>query len=188
MLFQQSSPSPGLRSLKCCLHYFTRMSKLTQDQLSSYGDIHILRIRHSVRTIDEWKASTKPLLAVSLFDDGIIEDDAHASFHADFANKLISGGTLSGGAAQEEMLFVMKPELLAACFVCDELEDDESVIISGAERFCDYKGKGMKFPFGGNFKDKTPKHAKNPRLINKHIGSTLNSALLEWYTGANLNA
>jgi poly(ADP-ribose) glycohydrolase len=90
-------------------------------------------------------------------------------FHADFANKFLGGGVLHGGCAQEEMLFVYKPECLAAQLFCEVMLPTESITITGAERYSKYRGYGYSFKYNGNFVDETPTIDSLGALRN-HIG------------------
>jgi len=84
-----------------------------------------------------------------------IEDVYDGTYHADFANQFIGGGTLTGGCVQEEILFVIKPECLISMLICCKMEDDEAIIISGCEKFSSYTGYAGSFKFSGNFVDPT---------------------------------
>ena len=53
---------------------------------------------------------------------------------------LIIGGVLGHGAVQEEIRFMICPELLISCLLCEKLGDRECVVIKGAERFSNYSG------------------------------------------------
>ena len=58
----------------------------------------------------------------------------------DFANRKVGGGVLRDGCVQEETLFVLYPELICARLFTEALEEDEALLITGAERFNQYKG------------------------------------------------
>jgi hypothetical protein len=79
------------------------------------------------------------LLQVIVLDHGSIETDSVAEFHAVFSNKWLGGGLLhAGGYAQEEMVFVLRPESIVSLLLCpdsEEMEDNEAIVISGAECF-----------------------------------------------------
>lgn len=49
----------------------------------------------------------------------------------DFANSLIGGGVLGSGLLQEEILFIINPELIVARLFTEKLEDNECLIITG---------------------------------------------------------
>ncbi|KAJ3218694.1 rRNA-binding ribosome biosynthesis protein rpf2 [Dinochytrium kinnereticum] len=60
----------------------------------------------------------------------------------------------SGGAVQEEILFIINPELIATRLFAEELQDNESLLIVGAERFSSYKGYGSTFEWDGPYEDR----------------------------------
>lgn len=58
----------------------------------------------------------------------------------DFANKYIGGGSLNLGLAQEEILFLIFPELNVSVLFTECLNDNEALFISNAKRFSLYSG------------------------------------------------
>jgi len=81
----------------------------------------------------------------------------------DFANKSIGGGVLRWGCVQEEIRFVLSPELIVSRLFVQELAANEVVIITGSERFSSYKGYADTFAWAGDFVDNTPFDSKNRR-------------------------
>lgn len=73
----------------------------------------------------------------------------------DFANRFIGGGVLGAGQVQEEIRFCINPELLVAMMTMETMQDNEAIIIRGAERFSSYSGYGRTFKFTGDFKDES---------------------------------
>lgn len=57
----------------------------------------------------------------------------------------------------QEIRFVINPECLVSCLVCEVMADNEAIAIIGAERFSNYKGYGGAFAFAGPHVDKTEK-------------------------------
>jgi len=49
----------------------------------------------------------------------------------DFASKYIGGGVLKSGLVQEEILFLMSPELIVARLFTEKLADNECLKITG---------------------------------------------------------
>lgn len=94
------------------------------------------------------------LLHVS--DVGTIEDDGKGMLQVDFANKYLGGGVLNYGCVQEEIRFVICPELLVSRLFIESLEDNECVVIMGCERFNAYQGYASTFTWTGDFVDETP--------------------------------
>jgi poly(ADP-ribose) glycohydrolase len=61
------------------------------------------------------------------------------------------------GCVQEEIRFCINPELIASRIFTEKLEDNESMIIIGAERFSTYSGYGSTFHWASDFRDTTPR-------------------------------
>ena len=72
----------------------------------------------------------------------------------DFANKNIGGGVLANGAVQEEILFCVFPELVVTLCLCEQLTDNEAIIVSNATKFNQYSGYSDTFKFEGNCQKK----------------------------------
>lgn len=49
----------------------------------------------------------------------------------DFASSWIGGGVLGSGLVQEEILFLMNPELIVARLFTEKLQDNECLVITG---------------------------------------------------------
>jgi len=104
----------------------------------------------------EWDKSDVELvkqLRVSCL--GRIEKDAPNMLHVDFANKYVGGGMLSHGCVQEEILFMLCPELIVSRLVAEVLEDNETLLICGHQRFNDYVGYASSFRWNGDYVDTT---------------------------------
>lgn len=56
----------------------------------------------------------------------------------DFANRCIGGGVLKNGTVQEEIMFVVHPELLFGSLLFEPLEDDECGIVHNVRQFSRY--------------------------------------------------
>lgn len=153
----------NVEALKCLIHYFTRVyHKMPQ------GFIEIQRKVIEKDHFPDWIKSSKPILPVNVFSKGIIED-SKAPAHVDFANRFIGGLVLTGGLLQEEINFLIKPECLCSILFCERMDDNESIIILGAERFSAHTGYSGNFEFCGDFKDETPYDEKLCMLQNELI-------------------
>lgn len=53
------------------------------------------------------------------------------NWQVDFASRWIGGGVLSAGLLQEEILFLMNPELIVSRLFTERLADNECLIITG---------------------------------------------------------
>lgn len=56
---------------------------------------------------------------------------------------------------QEEIRFMINPELIAGMLFIPAMADNESIEVVGAERYSSYEGYGPTFRFKGDFSDST---------------------------------
>jgi poly(ADP-ribose) glycohydrolase len=105
-----------------------------------------------------WGYEKAPLSPFTVDPHGLIED-ADDHLQADFANRYLGGGVLTGGCVQEEIRFSVAPELLMGMVVSPMMEAREAVLLHGAERFAAVQGYGYKMRFDGAFTDAAPRLA-----------------------------
>jgi len=104
-------------------------------------------------TLSYWQNSKSILREVVVDEKGKIEDCPN-SIAVDFANKYLGGGVLEYGAVQEEILFLLSPELLVTRFLCDRLLDNEALLIEGLGQFSEYSGYSSDLRFEGPYTGK----------------------------------
>lgn len=85
------------------------------------------------RSMPNWSKSTKSSVPENVRIDsaGTIEDDAFAMLQVDFANAFVGGGVLGHGCVQEEIRFLICPELIASRIFTERLEDNECLVVTG---------------------------------------------------------
>lgn len=93
---------------------------------------------------------------VHISTEGTIEDDGIGLLQVDFANKYLGGGVLGYGCVQEEIRFVICPELLISKLFTERLGPLECLVINGCEQFSTYTGYASTFKWQGPYTDKTP--------------------------------
>lgn len=81
----------------------------------------------------------------------------------DFANKFIGGGVLKYGAVQEEIRFLINPELLVSMLFMEKMKSNEAIIITGCERYSNYTGYGDTLKFLSDHRDTTDRDAMGRR-------------------------
>lgn len=106
----------------------------------------------SVDEMSDFKMSNKTFGKVLLFENGTIEDCIGA-IQMDFANKYLGGGVLNHGCVQEEIRFIICPELLVSMLFCEVMDENEAIVIKGCERFSSYKGYANTFEWSGDYVD-----------------------------------
>ncbi|KAH3764426.1 poly glycohydrolase [Pelomyxa schiedti] len=147
--------NPHTATLMGVLHYFHRICDIPPE-----GALTIHRQCIPVAQIPHWADLTLTLSEIKMLHKAGIEDQIGA-IRADFANRMIGGGVLRGGCAQEEILFgILSPELISTILVCDPMESNEAIIFSGPERFSTYTGYSRAVQWIGDYQDKSPSTTK----------------------------
>ncbi|XP_069356377.1 poly(ADP-ribose) glycohydrolase isoform X1 [Maniola hyperantus] len=141
-----------LEKIKCLCHYFRRVCRKVPVGVVTFS-------RRSVppKALPDWQSSAKPLaeLPVHVDPQSTIED-AHGLIQVDFANKFLGGGVLGYGSVQEEIRFVICPELMISMLFTEYLRPNEALMMIGCEQFCTYTGYGHSFQWSGDHNDETP--------------------------------
>lgn len=97
-----------------------------------------------------WANSDIQLKEVNIKPKGVIEDGV-STVMVDFANMYIGGGCMGSGCVQEEILFLIYPELLFSIMIFPPMRDNEAIVISGAKRYTNYEGYGWSLKYGGKY-------------------------------------
>jgi len=97
----------------------------------------------------QWEQNDKPLCQVDLVSGSI--EDSVADVHAEFANAFIGGGVMTGDFAMEEILFIVKPELMVAMALQNMMSDTEAICISGAMKYSLTTGFKSSLEFAGDY-------------------------------------
>ena len=66
---------------------------------------------------------------------------------------------------QEEILFMFRPECLVSRLFTEVLDDNEALLIKGADRYCRYTGYGSTFQFGGDYRETIGTDAQGHRDV-----------------------
>eukprot|EP01135_Chromosphaera_perkinsii_P005850 Nk52_evm10s368 gene=Nk52_evmTU10s368 len=152
--------SVNAAKLRSIFHYFNRVAV----QQVPIGTITFER--KVSRDFPAWEECTEKLRQCTFLAEGKIEDEGCEYVMLDFANKFIGGGVLSRGSVQEEILFMIYPELIVSRLLCEELADNESLMVYGCERFSSYAGYGSSFAWSKPFYEKRDRDAWG-RLANQ---------------------
>eukprot|EP00667_Euglena_gracilis_P004732 EG_transcript_4759 len=143
----------------CLVHYFTQFfetHKQPDGTLSPGTTIEVTRKVTPEEAFPNWEKSTQCFPPVTCRTDGTIEDSPEPVAEVDFANKCIGGGVLGRGCVQEEIRFLLAPELLITRLLCETLDDNEAVEVRGTTRFSQHSGYGSTFRWAGPYDDKLP--------------------------------
>ncbi|XP_055390010.1 poly(ADP-ribose) glycohydrolase-like [Condylostylus longicornis] len=142
-LFELDTPK-AKEKLLCILNYFRRVCSRTPDNVVTFT-------RRSISKSDfpRWDCREDAFSSINIAVNhkGSIEDNGKKFLRVDFANKYVGGGVLSRGCLQEEIQFLIHPELIISRLFTECLQDNEALIVYGAERFNCYEGYGDSFKF-----------------------------------------
>ncbi|KAM4634994.1 poly(ADP-ribose) glycohydrolase isoform 1-T2 [Polymixia lowei] len=138
--------------LKAIFHYF---KVVTDDNDKPGGLVTFERHCLSDRDTPMWRSCMETMSKLHVTSDGYIETEGKGMLQVDFASSLIGGGVLSSGLVQEEILFLMNPELIVARLFTEKLEKNECLIIKGSQQFSCYSGFSDTFKWEGSHKDLT---------------------------------
>ncbi|KAJ0093852.1 hypothetical protein Patl1_27092 [Pistacia atlantica] len=82
---------------------------------------------------DAWSKSVIPLCPFETYSLGSIEDHSTDTLQVDFTNKYFGGGALHKGCVQEEIRFMINPELIAGMLFLPSMVDNEAIEIVGID-------------------------------------------------------
>ncbi|GAB4858965.1 Poly(ADP-ribose) glycohydrolase 1 [Ancistrocladus abbreviatus] len=158
--------------IKCLIHYLERICFCMPVGFVSY-ERKVLPVKQSPTLVtypnaDFWGNSVIPLCQFEVCRSGLIEDHLGGALEVDFANKYLGGGALYQGCVQEEIRFMINPELIAGMLFLPSMSDNEAIEIVGAERFSNYSGYASTFRFSGDHIDTRERDSmgrRNTRII-----------------------
>ncbi|KAG0363523.1 hypothetical protein BGZ54_008133, partial [Gamsiella multidivaricata] len=143
--------------LRCILHYFDRVTTRMPQGVVTYHR-QVLQSPITLEQNERVSSGQFCYVHIRVENDSPLEDDApQGALQLDFANKVIGGGILGHGAVQEEIRFAICPELILSRLFIQSLEDNEAVLIKGAERYSNYNGYASTFTWHSDFVDDTPR-------------------------------
>ncbi|KAK4354846.1 hypothetical protein RND71_027040 [Anisodus tanguticus] len=144
--------------LKCIVHYFGRIcSSMPLGYVSFERKVLSVEYKPSYIPFPKekvWSHSNISLCHFEISISGLIEDQSREAIEVDFANMYLGGGALIRGCVQEEIRFMINPELIAGMLFLPCMADNEAVEIVGTERFSSYTGYASSFRFNGDYVDK----------------------------------
>eukprot|EP00754_Rhynchopus_humris_P000002 Rhum_TRINITY_DN10001_c0_g2::Rhum_TRINITY_DN10001_c0_g2_i1::g.36368::m.36368/K07759/PARG; poly(ADP-ribose) glycohydrolase len=159
------APAPvvpvNFQKLRCLHHYFVkahaRLRGVALDNPGAMPDhIDNFRVtRHSLApaNVPDWKHCAAALCPVEVMEAGEVIEEAGGCLQVDFANKKIGGGVLGRGCVQEEIRFLVSPQLIVTRLVCEEMGPLEAIKMFGARQYSAYTGYGETFAWAGDYAD-----------------------------------
>ncbi|XP_062510485.1 poly(ADP-ribose) glycohydrolase-like isoform X2 [Corticium candelabrum] len=134
--------------LRSLIHYFHRVTSNPPIGTVTFE-------RRVLNDNPSWDKCESLMSKLHVTSEGTIEDIGDGLLQVDFANKLVGGGVLGGGCVQEEIRFLICPELIISRLFTEGLADNECLIITGVERYSKYSGYADTFRWTGNYNDET---------------------------------
>ncbi|XP_051794722.1 poly(ADP-ribose) glycohydrolase [Acanthochromis polyacanthus] len=130
--------------LRAIMHYFKVVTETKLEGLVTFERRYL-----GDTDMPHWKRSTEKLHKLYVASRGSIESEGTGLLQVDFASSWIGGGVLSSGLVQEEILFLINPELIVSRLFTEKLTDNECLIITGSQQFSCYSGFGDSFEWAG---------------------------------------
>ncbi|KAM4720592.1 poly(ADP-ribose) glycohydrolase [Anableps anableps] len=120
------------QKFKAIMHYF---NVVTNERSKPEGLVTFERRCLSEADVPNWGRCGDNLQKLHVTSEGRIEVEGTGMLQVDFAASWIGGGVLDSGLVQEEILFLMNPELIVARLFTEKLDDKECLIITGTQQF-----------------------------------------------------
>ncbi|KAL3041850.1 hypothetical protein OYC64_019932 [Pagothenia borchgrevinki] len=132
------------QKLRAIMHYFQEVTAKEPTGLVTFE-------RHCLRDTDfsNWRSCNKKMPKLHVASLGTIENEGKGMLQVDFASSWIGGGVLGSGLVQEEILFIINPELIVSRLFTEKLGDKECLIVTGSQQFSNYSGFGDTFQWEG---------------------------------------
>lgn len=163
-----------VEKIKCILNYFRRVTAEEPTGTVTFQ-------RKCLIKPPNWSSSNNNFCNLSMQEAGTIENEGSSMLQVDFADEYIGGLVLQSECAQEEVLFIVSPELIVAILFTEKLEDKETLLVTGCERYNVYSGYEHTFKWEGDFYDKTPRDAWGRKYIQMIAMDALCSSGLNQY-------
>ncbi|XP_021566648.1 poly(ADP-ribose) glycohydrolase isoform X2 [Carlito syrichta] len=140
----RSSRKP--EKLKTLFCYFRRVTEKKPTGLVTFT-------RQSLEDFPEWERCEKPLTRLHVTYEGTIEENGQGMLQVDFANRFVGGGVTSAGLVQEEIRFLINPELIVSRLFTEVLDHNECLIITGTEQYSEYTGYAETYRWARSHED-----------------------------------
>uniref|UniRef100_A0A4W5RTH7 poly(ADP-ribose) glycohydrolase n=1 Tax=Hucho hucho TaxID=62062 RepID=A0A4W5RTH7_9TELE len=136
--------------LRAILHYF---HTVTDPATTPSGLVTFERRYISDRDMPNWRSCKETVPKLHVTSAGCMEEQGTGMLQVDFACNMIGGGVLGSGLVQEEILFLMNPELIVSRLFTETLGDNECLFITGSQQFSQYSGYSDTFKWIGPHRD-----------------------------------
>lgn len=140
-----ADPQSQMAKISCTLNYFSRQERP--------DELFLTFTRKVLKNPMNWGNLITNLSNVEIIERENGTEDFRDKIMIDFANKFIGGGALGSGTVQEEIMFHKHVEPLVSMLFTEQLDDNEALIIKGAQRFNETRGFKSDFRFVGDFRE-----------------------------------
>jgi len=137
---------------QCMANYYVRTYKESQKDPNWLQKPFKIERRYLSQDV-AWEHSSKTLKGLKIYEEKIGIEDLRDACQINFADPY-PGGTLPsshGDIVQEEILFLVYPELFITCVLVPRIDARESIVVSGLTRTNKYKGYQWSFAYAGDF-------------------------------------
>ncbi|XP_069096766.1 poly(ADP-ribose) glycohydrolase isoform X2 [Pleurodeles waltl] len=148
-LFEGRNPRKA-EKLKTLFCYFRRVTEKRPTGLVTFT-------RQSLQEFPDWERSQRKLTRIHVTYEGTIEGNGHGMLQVDFANRFVGGGVTGSGLVQEEIRFIINPELIVSRLFTEVLDENECLIITGTEQYSEYTGYAETYKWDRCHEDETPR-------------------------------
>ncbi|XP_044276274.1 poly(ADP-ribose) glycohydrolase isoform X2 [Varanus komodoensis] len=148
-LFEGRSPRKP-EKLKTLFCYFRRVTEKKPTGLVTFT-------RQCLQEFPDWERSQRKVSRLHVTYEGTIESNGHGMLQVDFANRFVGGGVTGAGLVQEEIRFLINPELIVSRLITEVLDHNECLIITGTEQYSEYTGYAETYRWARSHEDETPR-------------------------------
>ncbi|XP_054838574.1 poly(ADP-ribose) glycohydrolase [Eublepharis macularius] len=148
-LFEGRSPRKP-EKLKTLFCYFRRVTEKKPAGLVTFT-------RQCLEEFPDWERTQRKMSRLHVTYEGTIESNGHGMLQVDFANRFVGGGVTGAGLVQEEIRFLINPELIASRLITEVLDHNECLIITGSEQYSEYSGYAETYRWARSHEDETPR-------------------------------
>jgi poly(ADP-ribose) glycohydrolase len=160
-LFDTKGPH-NIEKIKCVLNYFKQVSKKMPA-----GTLTFLRRSIEKSDLPNWSTSNEKLSTIKLAMSSTTKiEEGIDMLQVDFANRFIGGGVLGNGCVQEEIRFMINPEMIVAMLFSESMGPREAIVMIGCQQFNKYDGYAKSFRWRGSFIDTTPRDRFRRKFTN----------------------
>uniref|UniRef100_A0A672J498 poly(ADP-ribose) glycohydrolase n=1 Tax=Salarias fasciatus TaxID=181472 RepID=A0A672J498_SALFA len=150
-LFEGSS-SRKIEKLKTLMCYFNSVTEQMPTGLVTFT-------RKKLEQPPDWESSQTLLTRLHITCEGTIEENGYGMLQVDFANRFVGGGVTSSGLVQEEIRFLINPELIVSRLFTEALGHDECLIVTGTQQYSKYSGYAQTYKWIDSHQDTIPRDA-----------------------------